>query len=90
MTSHPLPGGGELLEYTLHDAVVASGSAESDPNIEKDTRMMDWLDDRTYRVIEGDASNYPKLLAQAIADRIEVVIKKEKQHDKPRNTKKRI
>ena len=51
---------------------------------------MDWLDDRSYRVIEGDASNYPKLLAQAIADRIEVVIKKEKQHDKPRNTKKRI
>ena len=90
MTSHPLIGGGELLEYTLHDAVVASGSAESDSNIEKDTRMMDWLDNRSYRVIEGDASNYPKLLAQAIADRIEVVIKKEKQYDKPRNTKKRI
>ena len=90
MISYPLPGGGELLEYTLHDAVVASGSAESDSNIEKDTRMMDWLDDRSYRVIEGDASNYPKLLVQAIADRIEVVIKKENQPDKPRNTKKRI
>ena len=90
MISYPLPGGGELLEYTLHDAVVASGSAESDSNIEKDTRIMDWLDDRPYRVINSNASNYPKLLAQAIADRIEVVIKKEKQHDKPRNTKKRI
>lgn len=75
MIAHPTKQGQILVEYSWHEALVASGSAESDSELVQDELLTTWLAGRRCRIIE---TNAPITVEQAVSEGVEVIIIKEK------------
>jgi hypothetical protein len=73
MIAHPTPQGQVLLEYSWHEALVASGSAETDSELIKDELLTQWLAGRPFIVV---SNNKNLVIEQLIQQGIEIVITK--------------
>jgi hypothetical protein len=60
--------------YTMHEALVAAGSADSDNPFIQDSMLTDWISGRTFRCIHSKSE-----LESCKQDGIEIVIFKENQ-----------
>ena len=75
MIAHPTKQGQTVVEYSWHEALLASGSAETDPVLVQDELLNTWLAGRRCRIIE---TNAPITVEQAVNEGVEVIIIKEK------------
>ena len=64
-----------IQQYSWHEVLVASGSAETDSEFIQDELITQWLDGRRCVVIETHAQS---AVEQAVSQGIEVIIIKEK------------
>jgi hypothetical protein len=70
-----------MKNYKWNEALVASGSATTDPVMLQDSCLEDWLRGKTFQVIEFDAQTYRSKIEEAERQGIEIVIIKEKSND---------
>jgi hypothetical protein len=78
MKIHLLGAGREMIEVSEREAFNHAGAYSSDPDFERDCKLMSWIGKRPHRCIEFDVTTYSAQLEQARADGIEVLITKEK------------
>jgi hypothetical protein len=75
MIAHTFGNGQIIQQYSWHEVLVASGSAETDSEFVQDELITQWLDGRRCVVIETHAQT---AVEQAVSQGIEVIIIKEK------------
>ena len=75
MITHSVNNGRTVQQYSWHEVLVASGSAETDSEFVQDELITQWLDGRRCVVIETHAQT---AVEQAVSQGIEVIIIKEK------------
>ena len=75
MIAHPTKQGHTVVEYSWHEALLASGSADTDSELVQDELLTTWLAGRRCRIIE---TNAPITLEQAVNEGVQVIIIKEK------------
>ena len=61
-----------MIELSWHEALLAAGTNETDPEMERDMKFTNWFGKQQYRII--DAREYETQQPKAIADGIEVLI----------------
>jgi len=75
MIAHTSINGQRIQQYSWHEVLVASGSAETDSEFVQDELITQWLDGRRCVVIE---THVQTAVEQAVSQGIEVIIIKEK------------
>ena len=67
-----------MIFYSIHQALVAAGSAKSDPVMSQDQCLEDWLQGKRYLMVTVDSKDS----LQSFEDQdIDIVIYKEKCND---------
>jgi len=66
---------------TWHQALVAAGSADSDSVWQQDQLLMEWIGDRSFRVIELGNRSYESIANLEDLPSVDIVIIKEKSND---------
>ena len=67
-----LAQGEKMVEMSWHEALLAAGTDEKEPDMERDMKFTNWFGKRKYRII--DAEDYTTQQPKAAADGIEVLI----------------
>ena len=67
-----------MVFYSIHQALVAAGSANSDPILLQDQCLEDWLQGKRYLIVTVDSKD---VLTSYESQDIEIVIYKEKRND---------
>lgn len=64
--------GHQMVELSWHEALMAAGTNETEPEMERDMKFVNWFGKKQYRII--DATEYETQQPKAVADGIEVLI----------------
>ena len=64
--------GHKMTELSWHEALMAAGTNETDPEMERDMKFTNWFGKQKYRII--DAKDYQTQQPKAAADGIELLI----------------
>ena len=64
--------GHSMVELSWHEALMAAGTNEEEPDMERDMKFLNWFGKKQYRII--DASDYETQQPKAAADGIELLI----------------
>ena len=70
-----------MKSYKWNEALVASGSGQTDSVMLQDACLEDWLRGKTFQIIEFDVQTYRSKIEEAERQGIEIVIIKEKSND---------
>ncbi len=64
--------GHKMIEMSWHEALMAAGTNETDPEMERDMKFSNWFGKQQYRII--DAKDYQTQQPKAAADGIDLLI----------------
>lgn len=77
MKTTRLDSGQEFIEVTLERVLNLSGVYRTDSDLEKDMKIQNWINGRSYRCVLYNADTYDAEVSKAQQEGIQILITKE-------------